>query len=283
MLCFFFVLAIRTRNLRLIRIYHTRIEQIIHPHHVCFMKTVIVESESKTQDILLKIIQEHYPGIQVIGIASGVYEARDLILKHKPELVFLDIEMPGDSDFMLLHQFAAIGCHLIVTTACDEPFLSAPVHGVFAYLHKPIDFEKLKQAVEALKRYTASNGLAAVKEKNGSTPRLSFSGKLAIPVREGVFDCPVQDVIRIESDGSYSTLYVSGGKRYVISKGLKEYEELLPAKEFFRVHKSHLINIHKIKKYVRNDGNLLEMADGSLIEVARRKKGEFLKVVDAMR
>lgn len=120
------------------------------------------------------------------------------------------------------------------------------------------------------------------KEKNEDSPRLTFFGKLEIPVKEGIFHCAVADVIRIESGGSYSTFYVEGGKRYVVSKGLKEYEELLPEKEFFRVHKSHLINIHKIRKYVRSDGNLLEMEDGSLIEVARRKKDDFFWAMNVM-
>lgn len=120
-----------------------------------------------------------------------------------------------------------------------------------------------------------------IKEKNENTSRLAFSGKLEIPVKEGIFYCAIADVIRIESDGSYSTLYIAGGKRYVISKGLKEYEELLPQKEFFRVHKSHLVNIHKISKYIRSDGNFLEMEDGSLIDVARRKKEEFFQVMNA--
>lgn len=120
------------------------------------------------------------------------------------------------------------------------------------------------------------------KEKNEKTSRLMFSDKLEIPVKEGIFYCAIADVIRIESDGSYSTLYVAGGKRYVISKGLKEYEELLPEKEFFRVHKSHLVNIHKIRNYVRSDGSFLEMEDGRQIEVARRKKDEFLGAMTDM-
>ncbi len=121
-----------------------------------------------------------------------------------------------------------------------------------------------------------------IKEKNETTLRLAFSGKLEIPVKEGVFHCEVADVIRVESDGSYSTFYVAGGKRYVVSKGLKEYEELLPEKEFFRVHKSHLVNIHKIVKFTHTDGSFLEMGDGSLIEVARRKKGGFLRKMSVM-
>lgn len=120
------------------------------------------------------------------------------------------------------------------------------------------------------------------KEKNEKTSRLMFSDKLEIPVKEGIFYCAIADVIRIESDGSYSTLYVVGGKRYVISKGLKEYEELLPEKEFFRVHKSHLVNIHKIRNYLRSDGNFLEMEDGRQIDIARRKKDEFLVAMNVM-
>ncbi len=121
-----------------------------------------------------------------------------------------------------------------------------------------------------------------INEKNESRPRLTFSDKVDIPVKDGVLHCAVADVIRIESDGSYSTLYVSGGKRYVISKGLKEYEGLFPEKEFFRVHKSHLINIHKIVKLIHTDGSLLEMGDGSLIEVARRKKSVFLRAMNVI-
>ncbi len=120
---------------------------------------------------------------------------------------------------------------------------------------------------------------AIIKEKNENTLRLTFSGELKIPVKEGILYCAVADVIRVESDGSYSTFYVAGGKRYVVSKGLKEYEELLPEKEFFRVHKSHLVNIHRIVKFTHTDGNFLEMGDGSLIEVARRKKDGFLRAM----
>ena len=120
-----------------------------------------------------------------------------------------------------------------------------------------------------------------IKEKKENTLRLTFSDKLEIPVKEGIFQCALADVIRIASDGSYSTVYVAGGRRYVISKGLKDYEELLPEKDFFRVHKSHLVNIHKIAKYVRTDGSFLEMEDGSLIEVARRKKEEFFQRMNA--
>ena len=121
-----------------------------------------------------------------------------------------------------------------------------------------------------------------IKEKKEKTSRLTFSDKLEIPGKEGILYCTIADIIRIESDGSYSTLYVAGGKRYVISKGLKEYEALLPEKEFFRVHKSHLVNIHKISKYIRRDGNFLEMEDGYQIDVARRKKDEFLEAMHLM-
>lgn len=120
------------------------------------------------------------------------------------------------------------------------------------------------------------------KEKNEKTAKLMFSDKLEIRVKEGILYCAVADVIRIESDGSYSTLYIVGGKRYVVSKGLKDYEELLPEREFFRVHKSHLINIHQIKNYVHTDGNFLEMEDGCQIEVARRKKDDFLQMMNTI-
>jgi two-component system LytT family response regulator len=248
------------------------------------MKSIIINDEPKGQGVLLKMIHHHCPDIQVIAMASGADEAWDLIHEHKPELVFLDLELPGDSGFALLQKFEKINFHLIVTTACDEQSLPLIPHDVFAHLLKPINAEELKSIVAELKlcTVTVNDDLQMAAEVMAGASRLSFSGKLAIPVKEGILNCAVADVIRIESDGSYSTVYVVGGKRYVISKGLKEYEELLPEKEFFRVHKSHLINIYKIKKYVRTDGHFLEMADGSLIEVARRKKDDFLQVMNTL-
>lgn len=247
-----------------------------------FMKAIIIDDEPKRQEILRKMIHDHCPHIQVMTTASEAEEAWHLIHEHKPDLVFLDLEMPDDSGLTLLQKFEKINFHLIVISACDEQSLPALPHDVFAHLLKPVNAEALRSLAEELNSVAVNDDLQMAIEAMTDASRLSFSGKLAIPVKEGILNCAVADVIRIESDGSYSTVYVVGGKRYVISKGLKEYEELLPEKEFFRVHKSHLINIHKIKKYVRNDGNFLEMADGSLIEVARRKKDEFLQVMNAM-
>lgn len=228
------------------------------------------------------MIRDHCPYIQVITTASGADEAWHLIREHKPQLVFLDVEKPGDSGFALLQKFKKIDFHLIVTSTNDERSLPVLPHAVFAYLIRPIHAEALRSVAEELKLRTIDDNLQMAIDAMTGASRLSFSGKLAIPIKEGILNCDVADVIRIESDGSYSTVYVVGGKRYVISKGLKEYEELLPEKEFFRVHKSHLINIHKIAKYVRNDGNFLEMADGFLIEVARRKKSVFLQVMNTL-
>jgi two-component system LytT family response regulator len=123
---------------------------------------------------------------------------------------------------------------------------------------------------------------AITNEKQKSESGTMFTGKLGIPVKEGIFYCAFEDIVRIESEGSYSVFYITGGKRYVVTKGLKSYENLLPTKEFFRIHRSHLINIHKITRYVRSDGSFLEMEDGSLIEIARRKKDEFSRIMNAI-
>jgi len=103
-----------------------------------------------------------------------------------------------------------------------------------------------------------------------------------LPIKDGVVYLSVSDIIRIDSDGSYSTFYTSDSKKYLVSKNIGEYEEILPGGEFFRTHKSHLINIKKVKKYIRTDGYFVEMEDGSIVEISRRKKDEFLQVMNTL-
>lgn len=242
------------------------------------MRTIIIDDERKGRELLAKLLADHCPQVEVCATAPGVEEALDLIRLHKPQLVFLDIEMPGSTGFSLFDHAHDVPFEVIVTTAFNQYALPAIKHHVFDYLLKPVDTDELKKALEALSQKI---GQAKPAEDRQAPKRLAPGGKLGIAMRDGIFYCAVKDIVRIESDGSYSTVYLSDGKHYVASKGLGEYEELLPVGDFFRVHKSHLINVHKVRKYIRTDGNFLEMEDGSVIEIARRKKDEFLQLMNS--
>ncbi|MGZ4157620.1 MAG: LytR/AlgR family response regulator transcription factor, partial [Bacteroidia bacterium] len=199
--------------------------------------------------------------------------------KHEPDIVFLDIEMPNGNGFSLLQRFEEITFQLIFTTAYENYAIAAIRHHALDYLLKPIDIDELKAAIK--------NASTAIKNKPAvnrysdfiNERKADITSRIALPIKDGIVYLTLSEIIRVESDGSYSTFYNSDGKKYVVSKNLKEYEDILPTREFFRSHKSHLINIKKVKKYLRTDGYFAEMEDGSVIEISRRKKDEFLQLM----
>lgn len=249
------------------------------------MNVIIIDDEEKGRESLRKLLQVYCKDVEVMAMASNITEAYELILKHKPQLVFLDIEMPGGNGFSLLDKIPGREFEVIMTTAFEDYAIRAVKHHAFDYLLKPIDIDELVFAVDTVKRTLGKNLPEQVKESDTGSlalQKLTLTSRLALPVKDGVFYLMVSDIIRIESDGGYSTFYACDGNKYLIAKNLKDYEDILPDKNFFRIHRSHLINIDKVKKYIRTDGNFLEMEDGSVVEIARRKKDEFLQLMNAM-
>lgn len=245
------------------------------------MKAIVIDDEVKGREILHKLIEQYCKDVEIVAFASNVIEAYELIKFHKPHIVFLDIEMPGGNGFSLLEKFPENEFKVIITTAFDNYAMKAIKHQAFDYLLKPIDIDELRASISAVEKLM-DNSSRGTNKDSITQQKLSLNGRLALPVKDGIFYLTVSEIIRIESDGGYSTFYVCDGKKYVVSRNLKDYEDLLPEKEFFRIHKSHLINIRKVKKYIRTDGNFLEMEDGSIVEVARRKKDEFLQMMNYM-
>jgi two-component system LytT family response regulator len=243
------------------------------------MKAVIVDDEKKGREILTKLLEKYCPEVKVCGTASNAEEGYTIINESEPDIVFLDIEMPNGNGFALLNRFEEIGFQVIFTTAYDNYAIQAIKHHALDYLLKPIDIDELQTAVE--------NAKNAIKEKPTVNRYAGFiadrkpeaGNRIGLPIKDGIVYLNISEIIRIESDGSYSTFFSTDGKKYVVSKNIGEYEEILPSKEFFRSHKSHLINIKKVKKYLRTDGYFAEMEDGSVIEISRRKKDEFLQLM----
>jgi two-component system, LytTR family, response regulator len=245
------------------------------------MNVLLVDDEQKGREILKKLLETHCPQVRIQALAANADEAYTLIRKHHPDAVFLDIEMPNGNGFYLLEKFEDIPFHVIFTTAYDQYAIQAIKYHAFDYLLKPVDIDELKAAVDKVNKAIPLN------KPNNYAPLISEyrkqpAARIALPIREGTMYLLVSDIIRVESDGSYSTFYMADGKKYVVSKNLKEYETLLPSAIFFRAHKSHLININKVKKYLRTDGYFAEMEDGSVVEIARRKKDEFLQLMETL-
>lgn len=246
------------------------------------MNAIIVDDEKKGREILHKLIKDYCPEVHVQALASHADEAYELIRKYAPDILFLDIEMPNGNGFYLLEKFEVIPFQVIFTTAYDNYAIQAIKHQAFDYLLKPIDIDELKTTIANVKKSIVTHSVKNHTAAFAPESRVQLTGRIALPMKEGIIYLPVADIIRIESDGSYSVFYTGDMKKYMVSKNLKVYEDLLPAAMFFRVHKSHLINIKKVRKYLRTDGYFAEMEDGSLVEISRRKKDEFLQLMDTL-
>lgn len=244
------------------------------------MRAIIIDDEKKGREILKSLIETYCKEVEIIAQASNADEGFELIQKHEPDVVFLDVEMPSGDGFSLLERFNEITFQIIFTTAFDEYAIKAIKFHALDYLLKPIDIDELRVAVENVKKALQEDRKVDNRYGEMLQSRKENTGKLALPIKDGIVYLSISEIVRVESDGAYSIFYTDCGKKHLSSKNLGEYEEILPAYGFFRVHRSHIINVKKVKKFIRSDGNFIEMEDGSRVEIARRKKDEFLEIMN---
>ncbi len=243
------------------------------------IKTLIVEDEQKSREMLAAIIQKNCPEIEIIGLAKNVKEGVELIKSHHPELVFLDISMPDGSGFDMLEQVAGYKFELIFATASDQHAVRAIKFSACDYLLKPIDIEELKLAVDKVvskKKTTPNMENLQFLIQHLKRADENFQ-KITLPTGNAYEIVNIKDIIRCEADGSYTNFYLADKRKLMISVGLKHYEELLPEMDFIRVHHHHLINMHHVVRFLKEDGGYAVMSDGSKIEISRRKKEAFME------
>lgn len=244
------------------------------------MRAIIIDDEKKGREILKSLIETYCKEVEIIAQASNADEGFELIQKHEPDVVFLDVEMPSGDGFSLLERFNEITFQIIFTAAFDEYAIKAIKFHALDYLLKPIDIDELRVAVENVKKALQEDRKVDNRYGEMLQSRKENTGKLALPIKDGIVYLSISEIVRVESDGAYSIFYTDCGKKHLSSKNLGEYEEILPAYGFFRVHRSHIINVKKVKKFIRSDGKFIEMEDGSRVEIARRKKDEFLEIMN---
>lgn len=243
------------------------------------IRTIIIEDEQKSRELLDAMIRNHCPDLEIIGFASDVKEGVELIRMSKPDLVFLDISMPNGTGFEVLEQVSDQNFELIFATASDQYALKAIKFSACDYLLKPIDVDELKAAVEKVKsRKTNKSGVDNLRFLIEQLKRSDETfQKITLPTGNAYEIVNIKDIIRCEADGSYTTFYLSDKRKLVISSGLKHYEELLPEMDFIRVHHHHLINMNHVLRFLKEDGGYAIMSDGSKIEISRRKKESFME------
>jgi len=243
------------------------------------MKTaIIIDDELKGRIALSQKLHDYCSDVRLVGEAESGEEGIKLIEKLKPDIVFLDIEMPRMDGFDMLHRLPQKNFDLIFTTAYDQYAIKAIKFAAFDYLLKPIDIEELKMAV------SKSNSPTRNTERKLEVLDQNLFGKstitkIAIPALEGLLFFNIGDIIHLEANRNYTIIYFNNTPKLIASKTLKEFEDMLPMDIFFRTHHSHLVNLNYIKRYIKGDGGQIEMYDGTYVDVSRRKKEDFLKAI----
>jgi two-component system LytT family response regulator len=239
---------------------------------------LIVDDEPGNIRILRKMLEEYCPQVVVMGEALNPDEAETLIQKLEPRLVFLDIEMPFGNAFDLLDRLMPVSFEIIFVTAFNDYALKAFKYSALDYLLKPINIKELCHAIEKVSekiRLRSSSTQLANLLANLRQPDVN-SYKIALPTIDGLDFVLVDQIIRCEAVGGYTAFYLKTREKIVSARNIKEYEDLLPPSLFLRVHNSHIINLMYIKAYHKGRGGYVEMEDGTTIELAIRRKKEFL-------
>ena len=245
------------------------------------IKAILIDDELSSLQNLRQKLDEFCPDLQVIATAQKPEEAMLLIKLHKPDVIFLDIEMPKMSGFRMLDELGECDFEIIFTTAYNHYAIDAIRISAFDYLMKPISIKDLQVAVERLGKM---RNHAQTKEKidilrTSMNDKKTQEDKIAIPTSEGLEFIPIKNILHIESSSNYSKIYFKESKSILVTKLLKDFEDMLQPYRFYRIHNSHLINLNYIQKYVKSQGGQVVMQDGTVIDVARRKKDEFLKMI----
>lgn len=242
------------------------------------IKAIIIEDEKNGRDFLKNMLDEFCPEVELLAMAESIRIGKEAIRKHKPDLVFLDIKMPRGTGFDLLESLQQLDFDVIFTTAYDTYALKAIKFSAMDYLLKPIDPIELTEAVEKVikKRGEPQNKMHLQAFINNINSRNVFN-QIALPTIEGLIFVRVEEIVRCQAEGSYTRVFLLGRESVIVSKILRDIENLLTDSGFFRVHKSHLINLNHIRKYVKGSGGSVTMSDSTVVEVAKRKKDPFIE------
>lgn len=245
------------------------------------IKALLIDDEKHCIDTLLSMIHKYFRQIQIAAVCYSGSEAIVQIQKVQPQLVFLDVEMDDMTGFEMLQSLPAIDFDIIFTTAFNQYAIRAIKFGALDYLVKPIDKDELSVAIDKFISRTyrdPSKQLSALlthlkKDNNFSLP------KIALPALNGYELVPVNDIMFCESKSNYTHIFLQNDKKVIVSRTLKEMEELLNELPFFRIHHSFLVNLHYAIRYVKGDGGQLILTNEMSLPVSRTRKDELLQLI----
>lgn len=246
------------------------------------LRAILIDDESSGLSSLYEKLQKHCPQVEIMQQCDTAAKGIAAIDTLRPDLVFLDVEMPVMNGFVLLQYVAYKNFELIFVTAYDHYAIKAIRYSALDYLLKPVEVDELKAAVKKAieKRQvteTGNPGLELLLE-NMVLEKKKFK-RIAIPARDGLQFVKIEDIIYLEASANYTLIYLPGNVKLTASRTLKDFEELLPQDNFVRIHHSYIINVNCVEKYIRGEGGQVVLSNNAVLDVAKRKKHEFLKAI----
>jgi two-component system LytT family response regulator len=253
------------------------------------LKALIVDDEELARKNLNMLLDDYCPEVKVLGEAANIKEAKEKIETLKPEVVFLDIRMPRASEgFELLESIENRDFFVVFVTAFKDYALKAFNANAIHYVLKPVDVDDLKNAVakviETKKQFGEDTEnfktyFEAIKNLSVNIDNKGYGDKIAISHTKGIKLIDAKDVVYLEASGNCTMLYFTDGKRYLDTRTLKIYENILNPEKFYRIHKSHIINMRYLKEYLNEDGHIAVLKDGKVLPVARNRVSAFVKTI----
>jgi two-component system, LytTR family, response regulator len=245
------------------------------------MKAIIIDDEKNGAEVLQLLLEQNCPNVEIISINYTPESGIEQILKLKPDLVFLDIEMPTASGFDVIAATKEMDYEIIFTTAYEHYAIKAMKANAVDYLLKPIDIDELINSVESARIKIEEKQKNNYGEQLESLlKKIAFTAKkIALPTSDGIMLVATAEIIHLESDSNYTTVYLKDARKILISKTLKSLEEQMKNQHFLRVHSAHLINLNEIDRYIRGDGGHLILKNGISIPVSRAHKQELMEML----
>jgi two-component system LytT family response regulator len=247
-------------------------------------RTIIVDDEIAQQELLQDLLNTNFPDILIMAVCSSVDEALETIPKLKPELVFLDVKMPPKTGFDLLRELGTIDFEVIFTSSFEHFAIQAFRVSALDYLLKPSHINDMRDALSKLDTRKSTNLQSSqIKNllSNLQTPKVE-SQRIALGTSTGLVFARVSEIVRCAAERHLIVFFLEDQTQIVVSKSLKECEDILIPMGFVRIHQSHLVNIAFIRKYTKGEGGYIELEDGTVLEVSRRKKDELLEALNKL-
>lgn len=247
-----------------------------NPNFKTMLKAMIIDDEPDSLRLLSLELEKYCPEVRVVATCADSESGLQTLLALKPDLLFLDIEMPRMNGFQLLEQAGGLSFGLIFTTAYDQYAVKAFKYSAVDYLMKPIESEELKAAVEKARGQQALNHQhLEVLQQQLSHSHATQPEKIALPNRHGYTFVDFKKILYCESDGNYTKVFLDTGEIFLVTKNLGEIEDLLSDLGFFRAHKQYLVQINRIKEFFKDEGTYLTMENNASIPVARNRVEDF--------